>query len=348
MYDDNDQYELSRYKWIFPLVVIILIVSLLLVKCSNNNLKGYVDSADESKGTEEITSSTGNLDADPVMEEESVLYSDEELGVSFSVPESWTKLLGEGHTVTFIDKKIGTQLNFTAVNYDPTVNMISEESLYQDIVSAGMEPREFKKDRFDEYSVSYVNSKYAYIEHTIWDRSMILTLSFTFDVNYYNDTKLNNMVQFIIQSVNWNKTYPIPDDLQLLYQEYGNFEFGLPKNWSYGESSNTILMTDPTQRAAITITVNEAATTLDNISQVDFVNFLAQTREGFMPKSYENDGTVIKCTGTYYNSDTLYNIQQYVMVANGYEYILSFDTDAEMTSDLAVTIQNEVNTFRIF
>lgn len=346
MFEDKDQFELSRYKWIIPFVVIILIISLFFVKCSSENLKGYVDSSSVTDSSS--VSSKDSNDELIILNEETVLYEDPEIHYSFQIPKSWVKISGTDNNVSFVDKKLGTQLNVSVSAYDPAINTITEDVLRQQASSSDMEIREFKKDSNSNYAVSYNSYNYGYIDCVHWDYNTIITLNFMLDIKYYNDSDVNKTIKYIEQSFNWITENPIPDDLQLAYFEYGNFEFGFPADWNYGESSDTIMITNQEGSAAITITVTEAATTLENISQIDCVNYLSQIKPNFMLDSFSNTGNMITCTGSYQLDDVKLNVQEYIMVNNGYEYTLSFDTESQVTSDLAVTIQKVINSFRCF
>lgn len=348
MFEDNDQFELSRYKWVIPFVVLILIVSLIMVRCSTNNLKGYVASSSSTTDSSSSKIDEGIVESVNEISESTYQYSDEELKLSLEIPESWSKVTGENHNVTFIDKKIGTQLNLTVTSYDPGINSINENYLTQQAYNSGMEIREYKATSNSSYAVSYASLSYAYIDYVYWDYNQILTLSFMFDINYYNDAELNNTIKYINNSLNWIRSNAIPDDLQMVYVSYGNFEFGYPIGWNYGESSNTILITNEEGSAAFSLSVNEVATTLEGISQVDCVNYLSQTKPNFMLKSFDNNGSMISLTGSYVLNGVTLNVQQYILVNGGYEYTISFDTESEVTSSLAVTIQKVINSFRCF
>lgn len=347
MFEENDQFELSRYKWVIPFVVVILIVSLIFVKCSSNNLKGYVESSSLNDSSSQADKSTLEDQVLNISESTS-LYQDEDIHFSLEIPESWTKVAGENNNVSFIDKNRGTQLNITIKGYDPSINTVDEDLLQQQASAANMTIREYDKTSNSKYSVSYTSSKYGYIDYVYWDYNTVITLSFMIDGKYYNDSDVNKTIRYIHQTFNWVTENPIPDDLQMAYLSYGNFEFGFPKDWNYGESSDTIMITNPEGSAAITISVTEAASTLEAVSQVDCVNYLSQIKPNFILDSFSNTGTMVTCTGTYQMNGTKLNVQQYIMVNNGYEYTLSFDTEAEVTSGLTTTIQKVINSFRCF
>lgn len=350
MYDDKDQFELSRYKWIIPFVVIVLIISILMVRCSTDNLKGYTDSSSLTDSLADSSSNddTGIVEKVDTISEETYPYNDEELKISLEIPQSWSKISGANHNVSFIDKNYGTQLNVKVSAYSPEINSINENYLTQQAYNNGMEIREYKSLSNSSYAVSYASTSYAYIDYTYWDFDHVITLNFMFDNSYYNDTKLNQTIKFINSSFKWTRSNAIPDDLQMAYFSYGNFEFGYPIGWNYGESSNSILITNEEGSAAINVSVNEAATSLEGISQIDCVNFLSQTKPGFMLSSFDNNGSMITITGTYVLNNVKLNLQEYILVNNGYEYTISFDTESQVTSDLAVTIQKVINSFRCF
>lgn len=343
---NDDQFELSRYKWVIPFVAVILVISLIIIKGSSNNLKGYV----ENQSSDNSSSSVKDINKDDNIElsENTVLYSDDTYSFSFMIPESWSKVNGSGSDVSFINKQTGTKLQVNVLTYDPQINTVDENFLIQQASANGMEVREYSKPTNSSYFVSYCSSDYGYIEYSFWDYSAIIKLNFCVDIKYYNDEQMNKTLKYIVNSFEWKKSDPIPEGITPKYISYGNFEFGFPEGWNYGESGNTIVMTNQEGSASFTITVNEAAASLENISQIEYINYISQSKPDFMLTNFSNDGQKISITGEYMLNGQKLNLQQYIIVNNGFEYNLSFDTEVAVTSELTVTIQNVINSFRCY
>ncbi|SFD37050.1 hypothetical protein [Ruminococcus albus] len=133
-----------------------------------------------------------------------------------------------------------------------------------------------------------------------------------------------------------------------IYVSSGNYEFGFPEGWNYGESGSAIYMTNQDGSASFSETVNEAAASLENISQIDYITYISQSKPDFMLTNFNNDGQKISITGEYLLNGKKINLQQYIIINNSYEYTLSFDTEEDVTSELAVTIQNVINSFKYY
>ena len=86
-FNDRDQFELSRYRWVIPFVIIVLTVTVILVKCSSNNLKGFVDDKNEQSSSLADTSSVEEIIE---LKEETSLYSDDTYNFTLSIPVSWS------------------------------------------------------------------------------------------------------------------------------------------------------------------------------------------------------------------------------------------------------------------
>lgn len=107
-------------------------------------------------------------------------------------------------------------------------------------------------------------------------------------------------------------------------------------------------MTNQDGSASFSETVNEAAASLENISQIDYITYISQSKPDFMLTNFNNDGQKISITGEYLLNGKKINLQQYIIINNSYEYTLSFDTEEDVTSELAVTIQNVINSFKYY
>lgn len=344
-FNDKDQFELSRYRWIIPFVVIVFTVSMIFVKCSSNNLKGYVDD-----GADNSSSSTNSSITEEVIElkEDTTMYSDDNYNFRLSIPDSWSKVNGTGSNVSFVNRQTGSQLQVIVMEYDPQINTVDENLLTQQAVSNGMELREYSKPDNSSYYVSYCSSDYGFIEYSFWDYSAIIKLNFCVDIRYYNDETMNKTLKYIVNSFDWTKPDPIPSGIIPIFVSGGNYEFGFPKGWDYGESGDTVYMTNTNGSASFSVTVNEAASSLENISQIDYINYISQSKPDFMLTNFNNDGQKISITGEYFLNGKKINLQQFIIINNGSEYTLSFDTEEEVTSELAVTIQNVINSFKIY
>ncbi len=342
-FNDRDQFELSRYRWVIPFVIIVLTVTVILVKCSSNNLKGFVDDKNEQSSSLADTSSVEEIIE---LKEETSLYSDDTYNFTLSIPVSWSKINGTGSNVSFVNRQTGAQLQVIVMNYDPQINSMDENLLTQQAVSNGMELREYSKPTNSSYSVSYCSSDYGYIEYSFWDYSAIIKLNFCVGIKYYNDEQMNKTLKYIANSFNWAMADPIPAGIIPIYVTNGNYEFGFPEGWDYGESGNTIYMTNKEGSASFSVTVNEAASSLDNISQIDYINYISQSKPDFLLTNFNNDGQKISIMGEYFLNGKKINLQQYIIINNGFEYSLSFDTEEDVTSELAVTIQSVINSFK--
>ena len=342
---DNDQFDISQYKWLIPVAISILMISLILVKCSGNTLQDYTDSS--SRESSSITDSKEDS-SEITINEETNQYANDKMNFSLSIPASWAKINGKDENISFVDKKTSLTLYININAYDPTINNINENSISLQAENAGYSLNEFKKEKNNNYSVAYNDNKFGYVENYYWDKNNIIMLKFQIPINLYNDTDINNKVKFIANSFNWETENPIPENIFLKYYETGNFEFGFIKGWNYGESSNTILSTNKDNTASISITVEESNQDLSQVSQVEYSTNLSQSKNNLIINTFNNDGTTIKCTGSYTQDDQNVNLQQYIIASGQYIYTISFDSYNSVTSELSTDFQNVINSFRYF
>ena len=343
---DNDQFDLSRYKWLLPVVAVFIIVTMIFAKGSDDNLKGYTGSEITDSTVSETDSSS--KDKHSGVSEETFIYRDTNYMFELEVPVSWSIVNGTGSNVSFIHNATGTQLNITVSDYDPQINNVDERQISEQALTGGFELLEFLKEDNSSYYIAYTNEQYGFIEYTYWDRSSIIKLGFTLDIRYYDDSTISNTIQYIHDSFSWQEQDPIPEELTIVYIPFGNFEIGIMTDWTVGSSGNTILSTNAESTAAVSVSVNETTASPDSISQVEYTNYLAQSHESFMLNSFSNDGSKIQCSGTYILNGVEIDLMQVIYVQNGYEYILSFDTENSETSKMAESIQHIINSFRVF
>lgn len=215
------------------------------------------------------------------------------------------------------------------------VNNVNYESLSASYSERGLELTEFEFLSNNSYYIIYkengVSGITDYIETVIWDRKHVVKVVVTFNDNHYE--RLQDSLWYCIDSIAWEYEDPIPSDFYLHYQLYGDFEYAIPLNWSVGETENSIYAYDENTDVSLTINVLNDTTLLENISQIDYSNFISNGRENFILTQFIQNENSLYGEATFINNEVQMSmIQEYY--ANGkHHYILTYEFPTDLGQD---------------
>lgn len=358
--NNKDDFDIKRYIWLIPLVLIIIAVTIILVKCTaEDNLKGYTgkddssiidDESSEDDSSSDISSSS--IDDSSIIEEIDNRFGDSDKGISVvNIPASWKRVNGQGIT-TFIDQQTGSQLLCSIIDYDPRINLITKEYLEQQATAANTKLIEFDNtyklkniDTFVDtetqlscrrYMAAYNDGKTAQIDIYLWNFDDILSLSFRFDAKYYNDIKMKEIVQNIVDNISFNGSYEdgkrgmIPPKVILGYIESVDLEYAYPEGFTYGETGNTIVATSPDKDVSITVIVNESTEPISSVSQMDYAKYIQTLRPtNFVPHYedfvYQADRMSLKFSYQFEANGATWKGQSYTIRNGKYEYTILYE-----------------------
>jgi hypothetical protein len=302
-------------NWLVIAITISALVALIvLMYAQANTMPAFIPSQLEYE------------DAEPLQVQPLVQYIDESTGIMMAVPEGWRQATIRGNT-SFVHEN-GTLIQLQISEYAPQINMMNADNTQWEVESNG--------GRFHDY-VQLNNSSVVYsfningvetIQYYTWDRAAIVGLNFAVHEELYEHYFSTFMR--IIDTLKWEKQHPIPDDFIMLYNEFGNFEFGVPATWSTALTEEGIfLATQPETGAVMYVNVVINDTSYEGVSQIEYTNFIGHGRGGFILREYYNDARSIYAEATYTSGGRQYVFLQH-MISNGmYHYTFTLETPEE-------------------
>ena len=320
-----------RNKGFNPLIILIVFIIGLSIfftvinqKKQNNELPVYVDGDELS--TESPVENIKDIDM--------VLIEYPEFTIN--IPSDWTKVIRNGND-NFIHSPSATSVSINISEYYPEINNIDESIVSTNVANSGYGFVSFMKTSTSSYEAIYQdldNNTYDYIEEVFWTKDKIVTLTFTVNDTYYN--KMADYFNAIYNSFKWNEDQNIiPDDIMLIYIEYGDFEFALPISWSVGIQDNAIYATNSDNTAQVVITVIENPLSLDSVTAYDITNLLQPQRpNGFILQYVSNSVNYLKAAVQYYNNSGINMENRTYLFANGvFLYTIQFDYISNSLND---------------
>jgi hypothetical protein len=329
---------LQRKSWIAVIIVLSAIFAgvYMIFSSSANNLPSYVDEPPAPTATPL-----------PVPPPDTVLYTDDERGFSLPVPDGWQMVTNEGHN-TFVNNRDGAKLQIQTLEYMPSLNMMDAAKITNDVASIGATLLDYNRAASDDYFVVYAQDGVVYAEYTVWDRQSAIRLRFIAPEASYAD-KYQNVMLYCFSNFAWNKPNPIPAGFMVYYNEFGNFEFGLPMDWSGAITDEGIYAaTNPSTGASMYIFVSEYAGDFSGISQIDFAGELGQRRENFMMRSFVSDAASIAVEASYSVGGAQYALIQYRVCNGQNQYAFTFECPIDAIDGDLPAYQQCVSLFRYF
>ena len=156
---------------IIGVIVILSAIFTIMSKKDQQNLNAYTKS---DKVSQEDTDEDKEDDLDIDMS----VYTDNKVGFSISVPSDWNQVTKDGYP-TFIHSASASSLQIQTLDYDPSINNTSEDTISTQIAEDGKTFLSFQKSTDTSYEIQYQshgNSTYDYVERVYWDRSKIVKL----------------------------------------------------------------------------------------------------------------------------------------------------------------------------
>ena len=322
---------------IFGIIILgSLMFTIISQKKQNSELKVYQEE-DNVENLETPTEETIDI--------ESFTIADDEAGFSINIPEGWQKIKKNGYD-NYIHSPSVTSVGIEITDYEPYVNSYNEVDMASNITNNGYSFVSFTKKSSSSYEFIYQDIKdstYDYIDEVLWSKNNIVTLHFI--VKDDNFSKMSPYLDSIFNSFTWHKdTEIIPDYIYLIYMDYGDFEFGMPADWTIGSENNTVYATNSDNTAQMTLTVTENSSSLENVNGYELTSVLQPTRSsGFMLQSFNAEQTKVTATAAYYNNEGINMVNKTYIYTNGvYQYNFQFDYISGVLDD---TYTDELMTY---
>lgn len=323
---------LHRPKNIIAVILVVSVLGALIwpfISASKANLPEYV--APEPTPTPE-----------PVYMD-TVPYQSDTQPLSAIVPTEWTKVIKDGYD-TFVNPIDGTSISFQISDYQPSLNMITAESISESISRSNGILGKFIKMSTSSYVSVYEVDGVDYFEYVLWDLDTAVRVYICVDASrfsaYYDD------LTHILDNVVWEPDNPIPDDYSLYYNEFGSFEFGVPVDWVGGISDGIYTASSDTG-ANMAVSLIETADTLEGLSQVDYISVVGNTRQSFMLQSFSNAGNVMSATSTYMENGISYTMIHNILSTGTFQYEFIFTCPNEYYEQEGIKFVKAMELFRI-
>lgn len=279
----------------------------------------------------------------------SFLYAREDINFQMQIPEGWQEVTKDGYD-TFIHSASASSIQIQVLNYYPMVNNASLESLSETYAANGFQVTEFDFMTTASYYVLYQSQGMSgvtdYIEYVYWDRQHVVKVIVT--VNDANYTKLEAEILQSLDSIQWEREDPVPDDLYLNYQPYGDFEFAVPNGWVVGSTDEAFYAYDESLNAVLTVNVLEDSSSIADISQLDYANFLTNNKANFALTGFEQGDNSIYGEATYMSDNVQMGLMQYYYANGTYHYIVTYEFPTEYGEELVPALREALGLTRVF
>ena len=320
-------------------VPVVIVLSFLfagiynLFASSGANLPAYIENAPPEASQAELPPP------------ETFDFADEEHGYSVKVPDGWRKVTRQGHT-TFVNQD-GASLQIQLIGYLPSLNMVTTTTISSDIVAAGGVLEDFAWIGNDAYVVAYSYKDTIYMEYCTWSLSAAIRLQFVVPTESYSD--YYSTMLYVFDHFRWDKADPIPEGFAMYYNEFGNFEFGLPAHWSGAvTSSGVYAATNPQAGSVMYVSVVETDATFHSVGQTEYVGIMSENRQNFVLRSFTNDGTSIMAEAVYRVGEAEYALIQLRKCNGRFQYAFSFECPMASVDQEIGSFRTAVGLFRFF
>lgn len=330
----------GRFWYIF--VVAIMVVGFLIIATSKKELKVY--DSEKGKSTYTIEQET---------ETEKVIVSDtyfnNEINFVMQIPEGWEHVIKDGYD-TFVHAASASSIQIQVLSYYPMVNNVTEESLNETLSQSGYTLTEFSylgdNGYYDIYKGYNNAGEVDYIEHVFWDRSHVVKILVIVNDIYYD--KLSDEIWFAINSASWEYENPITEGYFLNYQIYGDFEFAVPDTWLFSSTDGALYAYDEETGSSLVVNVLEDPSMLEDISELDYVNFLSAGKSNFILSTFQQYSDYIYGEGTYSNNGVNVALMQAYYANGKYQYILTYEYPLELSDYIYPIAQTGLGMTQIF
>ena len=275
-------------------------------------------------------------------------YVDEKTGYTIGIPAGWQYVLKNGF-VTFVHGASSSSIQIQVIPYTPYLTSVSQDLLLEASSEEGVNITNFAWLTNHSYILTYekdVNGViYDYNVHVSFDLSNVIKTIYISRRDY--NKEIFPLIDASAASISWESDKKIDERFMLSYNEYGNFEYGLPLNWNTDIQGSTFYAESPDLGMNISVSVTQSDVTYENISQVDYLSFVTQGRQNFNLQSFVSENGIINAFGTYKSGNTVMVIEQVLVATGSFEYALSMECPYEYYQDLSSYFEAEKTLFRL-
>lgn len=325
----------KKASFIGGLIALIIILTIFITKCSQSSpLPAYGGDGEETPSPVPTSVPFDSQD-----------YVNEEIGLTMKVPAGWQYVV-KGGIPTFIHKESVSSLQIQVSEYTPYVLYVTQESLTEEIASAGGQLMEYVRASDAQYLVRYQINDMVYTEETMFDRLHVVRVVYT--VSYENMFYLGDQINASLLSISWTAQTPFPSGFKVFYNQFGNFEYAVPDNWYYGVVDDTFFAQSPETEATMSISVVQTDADYSEVTQSDYMQFISSNYPSYILNSFAHDKYMVYAVGSYSNGTQRYMLIQYIIARTGFEYTITFICPYDKYNEEAELYTKTIDVFRFF
>lgn len=325
---------MQKGKWLSVVIVLAILIGAVAVYFNQGPLPAYIDDSSPE--------SSSLLPAEPLPEMST--FQEEESGFSVEVPTEWQKIIKGGYP-TFVASD-GTYLAVKVEEYDPRLNMVTQESITNEITAAGGRCLSFQSPSTSSYLAAYQMEQVVTCEYVRW--SLKTSCRLVFSTAAQNFEQYQDLVDYIIQTASWTPEEVIPTEMYLYYNAYGSFEFGVPAAWNAGLVNDTFSCTDPETGAVYTVSVSTIQTSLQEISQLQYTQLMGNNRANLYLKNFVQDGQQLTAESVYSTGGAQMLFYHSIIEQGPYQYSFCLDVPSAAFQAPLAAFQECLRYVRIF
>lgn len=248
---------------------------------------------------------------------ETQIYTNKEIALSMDLPADFSMVIKSGYE-TYVHAPSGTSIQIQVNAYDPTINNVNASIVSEQVVGEGYSFVSYTRLSNSSYEAIYqkINGAvYDYIEEVYWDRDHIVVVKFIVeDANYqlFSDEFIH-----VVETFSWNKENPIPDGYYLYYCREGNFEIGLPEEWSFSGAGNSYYAADPYTNSQYMVQYypSEEIIDLSALTATDMTSMINTGKPSFMLETFYAESNVAQARASFISNDVKY-VDLYTIYSN--------------------------------
>lgn len=336
----------KNMKLIGAFVVVCLVIALIITvsQLNNNTLPGYNDDNNNNVIITTVAPYSAQTER-PDMQQ----ITDNTIGLGLYVPVNWSRVIKDGNTM-FVDPETSAFVRIEKSPYVPGLLSKSSDQIQSELAAVGGHLISYQPDGNYGYTLLYQtyenNTLYDFIEITRLDLQTVARVSVCAPDDVYKP--LESALQGIASSVTWNPNNPIPADFLLMYNTFGNFEFGVPAAWNRGIEDNEYVAKDPYTGAEMHVSVSESNATYAGVDQGSFSEYLSAGKDGFSIKQFTATDSLIYCVSQYVVNTFPVTRVEYLLATGAFEYAICFICPNDTYASIAGMFDQAFSLFRTF
>lgn len=337
----NDR-KTPRMIGIFIVICLVLGLIITISQLNQQPLQGYVEDGNEIK-----VSIEAYVTPDPRPDMQGI--EDNTVGLKLSVPMGWRRVIKNGNQ-TYVDPETAAYVQIQKYDYEPGINNITQADVETQLAEIGAGFVSFTQDGNCGNTVLYQKMENGivcdYVEITRVDLERIVKIIICCEDNQY--ARLQERIDLMMDSVEWDPRQPIPEDFLLIYNEFGNFEFAVPASWHRGIVLSEYVAVDPGSGAEIHVSVTESDANYANVNQAKYAEFASAGKVGFSVREFTANDNMVYALSAYTQDDIPMYKVEYLLASGVYEYGVSFTCPVNLFGKMVGMFEKAFAMFRLF